>query len=121
MAAKHSNELLVLFKKKYSISNEKNIIWEKHQAVCNQSWTIVLVPLSDVAWGVDFNTPGPEQNGRHGSEDISNVFSWKKNDFFYSYYIVTKGPIEDIFPLGLVITWNQIGDKPLPEPMFTKI
>ena len=55
---------------------------------------------------------------------FSNVFSWNENfriSIEMSLNLVPKGPIDNKSVLVQVMAWRRTGDKPLPEPMLTRI
>ena len=41
--------------------------------------------------------------------------------FRISLKFVAKGPIDNNPALGKIMAWHRIGDKPLSEPMLTRI
>ena len=70
-----------------------------------------------------FNSSLLGQNGHHF---VDHIFKYIfMNEKFYiliriSLKFLPKGPFDNKSALVHVMAWHQTGDKPLPEPMFTK-
>ena len=79
---------------------------------------------SNVTWFSRLNTLGPRQNGRHFADDTFKRIFLNENvriSIKISLKIVPKGPINNIPALVQIMAWHRPGDKPLSEPMMTRL
>ena len=66
------------------------------------------------------NSSSPGRNGRHFAYDIFIcIFVYEK--FCILLKLVPKGPNDNNIGLDWIMAWCRIGDKPLSEPMLTRI
>ena len=72
---------------------------------------------------VTVNSSPPEHNGRHFAEDIC-ICIFVNEKFCILIWISLKfgpkGPFDNVWAFVQVMTWRQIGDKPLPEQMLIR-
>ena len=69
------------------------------------------------------NTLRPRQNGRHFADDIFKPIFLNENiriSTKISLKFVSKGPINNIPALVLIMAWRRPGYKPLSEPMMVR-
>ena len=81
---------------------------------------ILMVPVQSGIWDVWTSEP----NGQHFADDNFKWIIWNGNVWFsskISVKCVQEGLIDHKAALILVMAWHQIDDKPLPEPVMTKI
>ena len=70
---------------------------------------------------LDSSVPG--QNDRHFADDITRCVFLNETLCILikiSPKCVPKGSIDNILPLGYMMAWRRIGDKPLSEPMLAR-
>ena len=71
-----------------------------------------------------FNSSPPKRNGRHFTDDWSRcIFVKEKYGILIqiSLELVPKGPFDNKATLVRVMAWRRIVDKPLSEPMLTRL
>ena len=68
---------------------------------------------------MDWTHWGRERNGRHFPDDFWNAFFVNENisiSITISLKYISKGSINNILALFLIMAWRRSGDKPLSEP-----
>ena len=84
----------------------------------HHAWTIVA---ADLGW---VNTLRPRQNGRPFADDTFKRIFLNENvgiSIKISLKFVHKGPIDNIPALVQIMAWRRPGDKPLSEPVVTRL
>ena len=77
----------------------------------------------DVITGSNINILRPRQNGRLFADDSFKRIFLKDNirvSIIISLKFVSKGLINNIPALVLIMAWRRPGDKPLSEPMLVR-
>ena len=70
------------------------------------------------------NTLRPRQNGRHFTDDTFRLIFLNENvkiSTKISLQFVSKGPINNIPALVLIMAWHRSGDKPLSESVVVSL
>ena len=86
-------------------------------------WYIINYPKPNFIGGL-LNSSPPGQNGRHLADDVFRcIFMNEKFCVLIeiSLKFVPKGPIGNSPTLVQIMAWRRIGDKPLPDPMLTRL
>ena len=76
-----------------------------------------------VRWEWPLNTFRPSRNGRHFADDTFNCIFVNENIWMsirISLQFVSKGPINNIPAMVLIMAWRLPGDKPLSEPIMAR-
>ena len=71
-----------------------------------------------------FNTLRQRQNGRHFADDVFKRIFLIETVWIslkISLKFVPKGPVNNIPALVQIMAWRRPGDKPLSEPMMTRL
>ena len=98
------------------------------QCLGSRWWPILAIIGDQDHWlrhrEIYVNTLRPRQNGRHFSDDTFERIFLNENArilFKISLKLVPKGPINNIPALVQIMAWRRPGDKPLSEPMITRL
>ena len=70
------------------------------------------------------NSSSPGQNGRHFADDTLKYIFFNENVLIsikISLKFIPSGPISNITAFVQIMAWRPTGDKPLLEPMLTRL
>ena len=128
---KHLNGIQIspMFASKISIDNKLALILEKAWCGIDDKPLVErkFYQLTDVyirQQASKFNLSPPGQNGRHFANDIFRCIFVSVNVGILikiSLKFLPKGPIDNNSTLVQIMSWCRIGDKPLSEPMLTRL
>ena len=109
---------LDMFSSNFVVSWFLIISHKQYDIIWNRWWDAVKSHGTSI-----INTLRPRQNGRHFTNDIfRGIFVYERFCILIkiSLKFVPKGPIDNNSALVKIMTWHQIGNKPLSEPMLTR-
>ena len=70
------------------------------------------------------NSSSAEQISRHIADIFKCIFLDEKGHFLPKFHwslFIAKGPTDNDLPMISIMAWYRIGDKPLSEPMLTRV